>query len=175
MEPKGSRGRLVSYPCGADLGGKYAAPSVQKLDSLEFRPRILRVRLSFLSIQAERFQDRFVVHGEENGCVARRSVGVLMPGPQRHDEGITLLPIEFLAVDHGRAAAAERVVDARAGMAVRLGFLVRPKHLHATGHRGQGRTAGCRIDEFESGGVKRVSRRAREALQSRIGIPPVIV
>ena len=52
-----------------------------------------------------------------------------MPRPQRHDEGVSFLPVERLAVDHGRAAAAEGVVDAGAGVAVRLGFFVGTKHL----------------------------------------------
>ena len=39
-----------------------------------------------------------------------------MPRPQRHDEGVAFLPVEGLAVDQRRAAAAEGVVDAGAGV-----------------------------------------------------------
>jgi len=49
---------------------------------------------------------------------------MLMPGPERHDEGVAFLPLEFLAVDDGRPAAADGVVDADAGVAVKFGFFV---------------------------------------------------
>jgi len=45
------------------------------------------------------------MHRKQNSFVARWSVGVLVPGPERDDEGGALLPVERLAVDDGRAAA----------------------------------------------------------------------
>ena len=45
------------------------------------------------------------------------------------------MPMERLAVNHRRAAAAEGVVDAGAGVAVRLSFIVGPEQLDLAGHR----------------------------------------
>jgi hypothetical protein len=50
---------------------------------------------------------------------------MFVPGPQWHDEGVAFLPVERFAVDDCRAAAAEGVVDAGAGVAVSFGALAR--------------------------------------------------
>ena len=65
--------------------------------------------------------------------------------------------MKFFAVDNRRAAAAEGVVDAGAGVAVRLCFFVGPEHLYATGHRRQRRSAVGGIDEFQRGAVEGIS------------------
>ena len=60
-----------------------------------------------------------------------------------------------------RAAAAEGVVDAGAGVAVRLGFFVWPQHLNPAGHGRQCRPAGLGIDEFQGNAIVGIVRRAR--------------
>ena len=56
---------------------------------------------------------------------------MVVPRPERHDEGVAFLPREFFAIDDRCPAAAESVVDARAGMPVRFGLFVGPQLLHA--------------------------------------------
>jgi hypothetical protein len=81
----------------------------------------------FLPVQTERLQNRLIVHRKQNRFICRRRIGMLVPGPQRDDEGVAFLPVERLAVDHRRAAAAEGVVDARAGVSVSFGAPARYK------------------------------------------------
>ena len=100
---------------------------------------------------------------------------MLMPGPQRHDEGVALLPLKRLAVDDRRATAAESVVDAGARVTVRFGFFVASEHLNAARHGRQGRAASGGIDEFQGGAVVGVTGCFRQALQRRVGITPAIV
>ena len=90
---------------------------------------------------------------------------MFVPGPQRDDEGVAFLPVEGFAVDHGRATAAEGVVDAGAGVAVGFGFFVGAEHLDLTRHRRHRRAAGGGIDEFQSNAVVGIARCARQTLQ----------
>ena len=78
---------------------------------------------------------------------------MLVPGPERHDEGVAFLPMKRLAVDHRCAAAAEGVVDARAGVAVRFGFFAGAQQLNPAGQRRKRRAAGCGVDEFQRDAV----------------------
>jgi len=100
---------------------------------------------------------------------------MLVPRPEGHDERVAFLPMKFLAVDHRRACAAEGVIDARAGVAVRLGLLAGPEHLNPTGHGRQGWPAGGRVDEFERGAVVGIAGRFGQPLQRWIGVAPVIM
>jgi hypothetical protein len=82
---------------------------------------------------------------------------VLVPGPQRYDEGVAFLPVERLAVDHNRAAAAEawsmlvlvwrRIVFFRCG----------PAYWNATGHGLLIR----RLVEYLEGTIMEVQNEAR--------------
>ena len=98
-----------------------------------------------------------------------------MPGPERYDECVAFLPMEWFAIDYSCAAAAEGVVDARAGMAVGFGFFVGAEHLDSAGHCRQCWTTGCGIDEFKRGCVEWIPRCSRQSLQRRVSIAPVIV
>jgi hypothetical protein len=51
---------------------------------------------------------------------------VNVPLPRRHDEDIAFVPIEFVGRDFSHPVAAERVIDRRARVPVRLGLFVRP-------------------------------------------------
>jgi hypothetical protein len=84
-----------------------------------------------------------------------------MPGPQRYDEGVAFLPMEGLAIDDGRAAAAAGVVGARAGVAVGLGFFVGSEHLNTAGHGRQCRATGGGIDKLKGCAVASRSKRSR--------------
>src|SRR6266511_2267228 len=98
-----------------------------------------------------------------------------MPGPERYDKCVAFLPGKGLVVDHCCRAAAEGVVDACAGMAVRFGFFVGAEHLDAAGHCRQRWTTGCGIDEFKRGCVEWIPRCSCQSLQGRVSIAPVIV
>ena len=50
---------------------------------------------------------------------------MFVPGPQRNDKSVAFLPVERLSIDDRRAASAEGVVDAGAGVVGRLGALAR--------------------------------------------------
>src|SRR5690242_11368957 len=100
---------------------------------------------------------------------------MLVPRPQRHDECVAFLPCKFFAVDHRGAAAAKRVINCRAGVAMRLGFFAGPEHLHSARHRRQGGAAGCRIDKLERRAIETLTRKAGEPLQSWVGVAPMIM
>ncbi len=100
---------------------------------------------------------------------------MFMPGPEGYDEGVAFLPVEGLAIDHCRAAASERMIDARASVAVRFGFFVGAEHLDSAGHCRQRWTTRCGIDEFERGSVEWIPRCSCQSLQRRVSIAPVIV
>lgn len=85
-----------------------------------------------------------------------------MPGPQRDDERVALLPVEGLAVDYRRAAAAVGVVDAGASVAVGFGFFVGAEHLNSARHRWKRRVAGGGIDEFQCSAVEWIAGCARQ-------------
>src|SRR6266498_4110558 len=98
-----------------------------------------------------------------------------MPGPERYNKCVAFLPMEWLAVDHCCPAAAEGVVDARAGVAVRFGFFVGAEHLDSAGHCRQRWTTGCGIDEFKRGSVEWIPRCSCQSLQRRVSVAPVVV
>ena len=79
---------------------------------------------------------------------------MLMPAPQWHDEGVAFLPVEGLAVDDRRAAAAEGVVDAGAGVAMRFGFFVAAQHLDPAGDSRLRRAVGGPFPGFGHGGLQ---------------------
>ena len=74
---------------------------------------------------------------------------MIVPGPQRYDEGVASLPLERLAVDHRRTAAEERMIDARAGVAMAAGLFAGAQHLDSARHRRQGCAARGRIYELQ--------------------------
>ena len=56
-----------------------------------------------------------------------------VPTPQRHHEAIPLVPVELLAVDDGRAAPSESMIDRAAVMSVGLGGFSPAQHLNPAG------------------------------------------
>jgi len=66
-----------------------------------------------------------------------------------------------LAVDRGRAGTAKRVVDAGAGVSVRLGSLAGAKQLNPAAQRRQGRTAGDGVYIFQRDAIMGISAAAR--------------
>src|SRR5262249_53621348 len=74
--------------------------------------------VGLLTIEAERLQDRRVLHREED----RLPFGarVLVPRPRRDDEEVALPPVEALAVDHARAVPLEHQIHGAPGVAVGL-------------------------------------------------------
>ena len=82
---------------------------------------------------------------------------MLVPGPQRYDESIAFVPLERLAVDHRRAAAAERMINARAGVAMAVGFFAGAQHLDSARHRWQGCAARGRIYELKRRAVEGIA------------------
>src|SRR5262245_51612263 len=80
-----------------------------------------------------------------------------------------------LAVDRGRAGAAKRVIDAGAGVPVRLGSLAGAKQLNPTAQCWQGRAAGGRIYIFQRDTVMRVSVAVGQSLERWINIAPAVM
>ena len=72
-----------------------------------------------LAVEAERLHRGQIAEREQHRVVALGSVGVLVPGPGRHDEDVVLAPVEAPAGDDRIARALGDVVDDRAGVAVR--------------------------------------------------------
>ena len=64
---------------------------------------------------------------------------MLMPSPQRDDDGVAFLPVERLAVDDCRATVADGLVDAGAGVTVGFRLFVAVEHLKPSRHGRQGR------------------------------------
>src|SRR6185312_681146 len=84
----------------------------------------------FLSIEAQGTDDRQIVEGEEAGILTLRGVAVLMRRPGWNAEYVLLAPVEALPGDDGIARALGGLVAEASGMAMRLGALARPQHLH---------------------------------------------
>src|SRR5512139_184341 len=114
----------------------------------------------------EREQDRFVL---------RRRVSVAMPTPERHDETVALFPFEGPAVDLGRAAAAEDVVDARAAVTMALRLLARSEHLDAAEQGREGWAAGQRVDIIQSDAIVGIGDFLGKSLQGRVSVRPAVV
>ena len=109
----------------------------------------MRLARSLLAVEAEGFQHRRVVHRKENRLLALRTIGMLMPVPERHDEGVAFFPMKRPAVDDRRAAAAIGMIQHRARVAVRLGALAGLQELKPAGQGRQRRPAGQRIDVLQ--------------------------
>ena len=71
--------------------------------------------------ELQRLYHRHVAHREKNRFVLRRTIVVAVPAPQRQYETIALVPLEFLAIDHGNAIAAKGVVNRAVIMPMGLG------------------------------------------------------
>src|SRR5215468_2800934 len=101
------------------------------------------------------------MHREKNRCFLSGSVEVLVPGPERHDESVAFLPMKRLAVDQSCAAAAEGMINARAGVAVSFGVLIGAKRLNPAAQRRQGRTASDGVYIFQRDAIMGISAAAR--------------
>src|SRR5262245_12119205 len=115
------------------------------------------------------------MHGKQDRLFFGRAVGVLVPRPQGHDESVTFLPMKRLAVDRGRAGAAKRVINAGAGVPVRLGSLAGAKQLNPAAQRRQGRATGGWVYIFQCDAVMGVSVAVGQALERWIGIVPAVM
>src|SRR5262245_27636709 len=80
-----------------------------------------------------------------------------------------------LAVDRGCPGAAKRVIDAGAGVPVRLGLLAGAKQLNPAAQRRQGRATGRRVYIFQRDAVMGVSVATGPLLERRIGIAPAVM
>ena len=83
----------------------------------------VEISTRFLAKKVERLEHWRIAHGEENRVIGRRTIQVLMIIPERHDEGVALLPIEATLSDLGRAFAAEHMINDRARVAVLFSFV----------------------------------------------------
>src|SRR5919106_4363659 len=96
--------------------------------------------------------------------------------PKRHDERVSGFPIKPLVTDVARPAATKGVVDDRAGMAMRLGFLARSQKLKSA-LDGRHRGPACHgLAKFQNVSVKSIrSSCFNQGSQVSLGIGPLVV
>src|SRR5579883_156420 len=130
----------------------------------------------FLVVQGAGHEDRRVLDREQYRVLGGRGIGVLVHGPGRDCQNAALVPVERLAIDHGRALALDHAIDAAARMPVGLQALSRPDELHRAGDRRQAGAAGLRIGVVQPDAVVRIAlliaRREQGLARVRPGVEP---
>ena len=94
------------------------------------------------------------IRGRKQDCILCRWIEMFVPAIRRQDKEIPLLPIEFDAIDNGRAPAAKHVIYAGIAMPMRPGVDARPQHLYPASDGGKHMAAGGRVGVIKRNIVK---------------------
>src|SRR2546425_5863610 len=140
------------------------------------RDRLVAIilRIGLRPVHPEGPHHRRVLDREQDG-VPTTGAGVLVPGPRRHHEHVTLVPVEALAVDDGVTGALEGQIDRAAGVAVRRGPHTGTDELDPAGERRHDRSAGVWVDVLHRHVVVRAGGDGSEPAQRLLGPRPLVI